>query len=613
MSTISKENSEKPGVEVKISDFVIQAFVDLGIDSAFSVTGGSTMHLNDAVGENSQLSVLYMHNEQSCAMAAEGYARIARKPALVVVTAGPGAINAFNGVFGAYTDSIPMIIISGQARKNTQRSRFGLNELRQLGDQEAPILRMVSEITKQAYEITADMDGPQIASLLVNAYSIATSGRPGPVWIEIPVDVQALQVDPALVAIEQNWISESPDPQTVNALQNLLLRILTSKRPVLLLGSGVQISKTEKLAIELAEKLKIPVLTAWSHDLISSDHPLFFGRPGTIGTRPGNMILQCSDLLLVLGSRLNIRQISYNYDAFAPKAFKVQVDIDSEEFKKPFPKMDLSIHMDLRNFFEHLNLLLDLDQTTIDKTEWIDWCSMVREKYSLKDSDYPVKNNSINAYHLIPEIVRQAASDAILACGDATACIVPFQTAHIKSGMNMFSNSGCASMGYDLPAAIGAAVADRNRSVICFAGDGSIMMNLQELQTLATSGLNVLVVILDNGGYLSIKQTQTNFFGRFHGSNPSSGVTFPDFARVSESFGLPTTELNPMHWQEDLGAVINSVGPRVIVAKLDQDQEFEPRLKSKMVQGVIQTPTLEDMYPHLPSHELAKVMSGSLE
>jgi acetolactate synthase-1/2/3 large subunit len=593
---------------VKISDFVIQVLVDLDIDSAFSVTGGAAMHLNDSVGENTQLSVMYMHNEQSCAMAAEGYARIARKPALVVVTAGPGAINAFNGVFGAYTDSIPMVIISGQARKNTQRSHFGLYDLRQLGDQEAPILNMVSEITKQTYEITAEMDGSQIASLLMDAYSTATSGRPGPVWVEIPVDVQALQVETTPVKFAPNWNSEPPTPETKELLKYLMQKLLLSKRPVLLLGSGIQISKTEKKAIAFAEKLKIPVLTAWSHDVIRSDHPLFFGRPGTIGTRPGNMILQNSDLLLVLGSRLNIRQISYNYDAFAPRAFKVHVDIDSEEFKKPFPKMDLSIQMDLRNFFDNLNPFLDFDQDTIDRTEWISWCQLVRDQYSVKDSDYPVKNDSINAYHLIPEIIRQAANDAIFACGDATACIVPFQTAHLKSEMSMFSNSGCASMGYDLPAALGAAVADRSRPVICFAGDGSIMMNLQELQTLTTSGLNVTVVILDNGGYLSIKQTQTNFFGRFHGSNPASGVTFPDFARVTESFGLPTTELDPLTWREELRGILSLVGPRVIIAKLDQEQEFEPRLKSKMVEGGIKTPTLEDMYPHLDPRELSRVM-----
>jgi acetolactate synthase-1/2/3 large subunit len=593
---------------MKISDFIIQSFVDLGLDSAFSVTGGAAMHLNDSVGENPRLSVMYMHNEQSCAMAAEGYARIARKPALVVVTAGPGAINAFNGVFGAYTDSIPMVVISGQARKNTQRSHFGLHELRQLGDQEAPILNMVSEITKKTYEVTAEMNGSEISDLLVDAFSTATSGRPGPVWIEIPVDVQALQIESVPVTFKSNLNSKPATPETQNLLQDLLQKLLKAKRPVLLLGSGVQISKTEERAIALAEKLKIPVLTAWSHDVISSDHPLFFGRPGTIGTRPGNMILQNSDLLLVLGSRLNIRQISYNYDTFAPKAFKIHIDVDSEEFKKPFPKMDLSIHMDLRSFFDNLNPFLDEDQTTIERTDWISWCQLVRDKYSVRDSDYPVKNDSINAYHLIPEIIRQAENGAILACGDATACIVPFQTAHLKSEMNMFSNSGCASMGYDLPAALGAAVADRGRPVICFAGDGSIMMNLQELQTLATSGLNVTVVILDNGGYLSIKQTQTNFFGRFHGSNPTSGVTFPNFAHVAESFGLPTTELDPVTWRNDLRGILNLVGPRVIVAKLDQSQEFEPRLKSKMVDGVIKTPQLEDMFPHLDPEELSRVM-----
>jgi acetolactate synthase I/II/III large subunit len=596
---------------MKISDYVIDTLVSFGIDSAFSVTGGAAMHLNDSAGENAALQVMYMHNEQSCAMAAEGYARIARKPALVIVTAGPGAINAFNGVFGAYTDSIPMIVVSGQARKNTQKGSFGLSDLRQLGDQEAPILNMAKEITKKTYEVTEEMKGNEIAKLLSDAFIESTLGRPGPVWIEIPVDVQALQVEPVLVGTPSGWQFQEPDSETERALGLLLDQLSTSKRPVLLLGSGVQISHSERQAVALAEQLNIPVLTAWSHDVIKSDHPLFFGRPGTIGTRPGNMILQNSDLLLVLGSRLNIRQISYNYDAFAPKAYKIQVDIDGNEFKKPFPKMDLSIKMDLRDFFESLSRLTSKDSLVEDHSEWITWCQFVKDKYKIKDSDYPVKENSINSYHLIPELIRQAPDNSILACGDATACIVPFQTAYLKNGMSMFSNSGCASMGYDLPAALGAAVADTNRKVICFAGDGSIMMNIQELQTLTTSKLNVLVVILDNGGYLSIKQTQTNFFGRFHGSNPDSGVTFPDFVRVAEAFDLPVTELDPSNWKSELEEIMSSIGPRVVVAKLDQDQEFEPRLKSKMVDGVIQTPVLEDMYPHLDPTEINQIMEMS--
>jgi acetolactate synthase-1/2/3 large subunit len=597
---------------MKISDFVIETFVRFGINSAFSVTGGAAMHLNDSAGENNSLQIMYMHNEQSCAMAAEGYARIARKPALVIVTAGPGSINAFNGVFGAYTDSIPMIIVSGQARKNTQKSFFGLSDLRQLGDQEAPILNMVKEITKKTFEITGQMQGREIAALLTCAYLEATSGRPGPVWIEIPVDVQAIQIEPEPVDTPLGWQLQKPDLRTKRSLELLLDRLLTSKRPVLLLGSGVQISGTERQAIAFAEKFKIPVLTAWSHDVISSDHPLFFGRPGTIGTRPGNMILQNADLLLVLGSRLNIRQISYNYDAFAPKAFKVQVDIDQAEFKKPFPKMDLSLGMDLRDFFESLSQLEPKLLAIKDHNKWLDWCQSVKNQFSVKDSDYSAKDDYINAYHFIPELIRQAPDNSILACGDATACIVPFQTAFLKSGMNMFSNSGCASMGYDLPAAIGAAVADINRPVICFAGDGSVMMNIQELQTLVTSNLDIILVILDNGGYLSIKQTQTNFFGRFHGSNPASGVSFPDFVQVAKAFGLSTIDLDPSNWRSDLTKVLRLRGPRVVVARLDQDQEFEPRLKSRMVEGVIQTPSLEDMYPHLDSEELAEIMRAAL-
>ena len=597
---------------MKLSDLVVSSFVELGVSAAFSVTGGATMHLNDSAGENGALEVLYMHNEQSCAMAAEGYARIARKPALVIVTAGPGAINAINGVFGAFTDSIPMVVVSGQARKNTQKSYFSLNQLRQLGDQEAPILNMVSEITKKTYEITADMSGDQVVDLVREAYSKSISGRPGPVWIEIPVDVQAFDVSVTNSAITQPKVLP-PEPKIdISSLELLLKKILTSKRPVFLLGSGVKISSTESEAIMLAEKFNVPLLTAWSHDVVTSDHPLFFGRPGTIGSRPGNMILQNSDLLVVLGSRLNIRQISYNCDGFAPNAFVVQVDVDSAELNKPFPRIHLGIQSELKNFFSSFQKILDSNQTKFENnSRWISWCTKVKNEFSIKDADYPVKDYVINAYHLIPQIIREAQDDAVLACGDATACIVPFQTAHLKPGMEMFSNSGCASMGYDLPASIGAAFAAPERQVICFAGDGSIMMNLQELQTLKASNLNILVVILDNGGYLSIKQTQSNFFGRFHGSNRDSGITFPDFARVAKSFDLLTLELSPSLWREQLADFMRQNQPRVLVAKLDIEQEFEPRLKSKMIGGVIQTPKLEDMYPHIDSKTLDAIMEAA--
>jgi acetolactate synthase-1/2/3 large subunit len=594
---------------LKVSDLVISRLITLGISQAFSVTGGAAMHLNDSAGESEALSVLYMHNEQSCAMAAEGYARIARKPGLVIATAGPGAINTLNGVFGAFTDSIPMVVLTGQARKNTQKSHFELENLRQLGDQEAPLLEMVKPITKSQYEITQEMTGKQIVALIDKAYGDSIFGRPGPVWIEIPVDVQGLKLEieeeliASIAAHSENSLPKIPS----ESLDLTVKKIQESSRPVLLLGTGVQLSQSEKEAIKFAEKFQIPILTAWAHDIVHSSHPLFMGRPGTIGSRPGNFIVQQADLLIIVGSRLNIRQISYNYEKFAPKAFKIHVDIDNAELNKPFPRTDLQIHSDAKNFFAEILKLTG--GTNSDVSQWMEWCRYVNQEFATKDADYPIRKDVINAYHLIPHIVASAPQNSILVSGDATACIIPFQTAFLQEGMSLFSNSGCASMGYDLPAAIGAAIADPMRPVICFAGDGSVMMNIQELQTLTTLKSDFTLLILDNGGYLSIKQTQSNFFGRFHGSNPESGVTFPDFLKLSSAFGLNVIQLDSENWRNQISENRKHSGVRVLVAHLDREQEFEPRLKSRVENGVITTPELDDMYPHLPDDILELIRS----
>jgi acetolactate synthase-1/2/3 large subunit len=594
----------------KLSDIVISRFVKLGVTDAFSVTGGASMHLNDSVGENPNIQVMYMHNEQSCAMAAEGFARISRRPALVVTTAGPGAINTLNGVFGAFTDSIPMIVIAGQARTNTMKATFGLNDLRQLGDQEAPMLNMVSEITKKQFYVDENIQPSELLSLIDQAYVVATSGRPGPVWIEIPVDVQAKILNITLDEVEKFKLTpiESMENTNIAAQINVLLeKIRESKRPVFLLGSGVQISNTSTQVIDLAETLNIPILTAWSHDIIDSSHPLFMGRPGTIGTRPGNFVLQQSDLIIVLGSRLNIRQISYNWGEFAKNSYLVQVDIDAQELDKPFPvKIDLPIHSSIRNFLNQLSKSID-EIRNLNTSKWLAWCKEIKSKYDLNPDEYPESIGVINPYKLIPYLIDLLPKDSTIVCGDATACIVPFQTAKIRDGLRMFSNSGCASMGYDLPAALGAATANKEVMTLCFAGDGSLMMNIQELQTLHSSNLNIKLIILDNGGYLSIKQTQSNFFGRQHGSSPVSGVTFPDFAKVAQAFGLSTFTLTSSNWKKELVSVLNSVGPQIIIAKLDTEQEFIPRLKSKIIDGVITTPQLDDMFPHLHEDELAQV------
>jgi acetolactate synthase-1/2/3 large subunit len=594
--------------QIKISEAVVSKFTGLGVSTAFSVSGGAAMHLNDSAENNPDLQVVYMHHEQSCAMAAEGYSRISGGPALVIVTAGPGAINAFNGVFGAFTDSIPMIILSGQARSDTQKKFYNLNSLRQLGDQEAPTLKMVESITKKTYEITSDLSAEDILEVMEEAFHTATSGRPGPVWIEIPIDVQGKLLEFNFENSKKIGTDFEPESYELpeEVISDLFLRISKSVKPVLLIGTGVKISGAERKVINFAERFDIPILTNWCHDIIETDHPLFMGRCGTIGTRAGNLILQQSDLLIVLGTRLNLRQISYNFKSFAQNAYKVQIDIDPEELMKPFPTLDQKIHSDAGSFIDQMLEIHDRAKVSISHTLWMKWCNYTKNAYILKSENYPIRSEVINPYHLIPFIFEKAEENTIFACGNATACIVPFQTAIIKSKTTLFSNGGSASMGYDLPSAIGAAIADPERPVVCFAGDGSLMMNIQELQTLLHLELNVLLLILDNNGYLSIKQTQNNFFGRLSGADPKSGVTFPNFHHISDAFGLHTETLDLDDWKNHVENLLQASGPRILVCKLDPEQEFEPRLKSRMIDGQIKTPELDDMFPFLSEDELMR-------
>ncbi len=609
-------NAKSPKLEIdkinwrkmKVSDYVAARLAFLNLDTCFAVTGGGAMHLNDAFGENASIDCRYLHHEQAAAMAAEGYARIAGKPAILNVTTGPGALNAFNGIFGAYTDSIPMLILAGQVRLDTISNIESETGIRQLGDQEVRSMNMVKEITKARFLVKYP---EEIVGVIDTAYFEAVNGRPGPVWVEIPVNIQGSLVDADPMA---NVILPKSDPIEIQSevLASVIDRLSKASRPVIISGSGVRLSGTEGQVLELAELLEVPIATAWTHDTINSDHELYAGRPGTIGTRPGNFVVQNADLLLVLGSRLNIRQVSYNWDSFAKDAEIIWIDIDPIEFNKSYMQRSAitKIESDLKKF---IPALVNLAKSNpVEHKNWIEWCAGVREKYQLRESEYISTNEGINAYHLIPEIFKLIDNETSVVCGNATACIVPFQTAYIKQGMRLFSNSGSASMGYDLPAALGAAVANPSRRVVCLAGDGSIMMNLQELETLKAWNVDVLVVILDNDGYLSIKQTQQNFFGHDHGASPKSGVTFPDFTQVAKAFGLDAHVLDPAgNWKAQLREIVLAKGPRLVVAPLEISQEFIPRLKSKMVNGKIETPELDDMFPHIDENELAELRKSA--
>ena len=490
---------------IRVSDYIAHRLVEFGVRHVFMLTGGGSMFLNSAIGTNPKIKTIFNQHEQACAMAAEGYARITNVPGVINVTTGPGGLNALNGVFGAWTDSIPMLVISGQVKRETFIGSYDLPNLRQLGDQEANIIPMVRSITKYAVTVT---DPQTIRFHLEKAWYLAQSGRPGPCWLDIPVDVQSSQIDEA--ALEGLNSSSEPQPDSARlsvSVAETLHRLKNAERPVILAGSGVRIAGIVDEFLEVVHQLGVPVTTGWTHDIIASDDPVFCGRPGTIGTRGGNFTVQNSDVLLVLGSRLNIRQTGYTWKSFARAAYKIWVDVDAAELNRPTVKPDFPIQADLRDFLsEMLKQLKGWDSTKF--TKWLSWCKERNEKYPAVLPKHREFNGKINPYYFMEVLFDQLGEDDIVVTGNATACVASFQAGKIKLGQRLFSNSGSASMGYDLPASIGAAVAGEGRQVICLAGDGSLQLNIQEFQTIIHYQLPIKIFVLNNGGYLSIRTSQ---------------------------------------------------------------------------------------------------------
>lgn len=590
---------------MKLSDYVVGRLADWGVRHVFLIPGGGSMHLNDSFGRETRIRYICNHHEQASAMAAECYARVTGKTGVLNVTTGPGGINALNGVFGAWTDSVPMLIVSGQVKRETCMAFTGMKHLRQLGDQEVDIVRMAAGITKYSVLVS---DPESIRYHLEKAWYLAAAGRPGPCWIDIPVDVQSAKIDetklrgydPAEDATQ--WDGGRIETQC----RQVIRRLANAERPVLLAGSGVRAAGALEEFREVSRLLSIPVTTAWAHDLIATDDPLYCGRPGTIGGRAGNFTVQNSDALLVLGSRLNIRQVSYNWSSFARQAFKMQVDVDAAELEKPTVRPDLPIHCDLKVFLkEMLRQLPASSYRAKNHSTWLHWCRERLQRYPAVLEKHRKPGSPVNPYHFIERLFDCLADDDVVVCGNAAACIVPFQVARLKTGQRLISNSGSASMGYELPAAVGAAVAREGKRVICLAGDGSIQLNIQELQTVAHHQLPVKIFVLDNGGYLSIRQTQANFFGKLVGESPASGVSFPDMAKLAAAYGLPAACIESDSGFAHISGILNAPGPALCLVRLDPAQEFEPRLKSRQLpDGVMVSPNLEDMYPFLEAEEM---------
>jgi acetolactate synthase I/II/III large subunit len=595
---------------MRVSDYIAKVLADFGVRHVFMLTGGGAMFLNDAFGYEGRIQCVFNHHEQACAMAAEGYARITGQPGVINVTTGPGGINAMNGVFGAWTDSIPMLVVSGQVKRETLLATYNIPGLRQIGDQEADTISMVKPITK--YAVLVD-EPATIRYHLEKAWYLAQHGRPGPVWLDIPIDVQTSQVDPQTLA---GYTPNEPIPADEARLPEIctdaLQMLISAERPVILAGKGIRLGKALGEFEQVIRSLDIPVVTGWtSIDLITSDDPLFCGRPGDLGTRAGNFTVQNADVLLVLGNRLGLRQVSYNWNSFARFAFKILVDIDEVEFLKPTVKLDLAIHSDVKLFLKELERQIEHSGYQPGKhADWLTWCKERVTRYpSVLPRHRENKDGRINPYYFIEQLSAHLNENDVVVCGNGTANVVAFQALFIKKGQRIFANTGDASMGYDLPAAIGAAVAREGKRVICLAGDGSLQLNIQELQTIVQNQLPIKLFILNNEGYLSIRLSQKNMFKRLTGEGPKSGVSFPDIVKIAEAYGIPARRIGYDELEKGIQDVLAQTGPVVCDVLLDPDQPFEPRISSKQLpDGRIVSSNLEEMYPFLDDQELAENM-----
>lgn len=599
----------------RLADYVADFLVNKGVTDVFSVVGGGAMHLNDAIGHNTGLKVTYNHHEQACAMAAEAYARLENRIAAVCVTTGPGGTNAITGVVGGWLDSIPMFILSGQVRYDTT-ARYALQYtktlLRAMGDQEYDIVKSVAPMTKYAVMIE---DPETIRYHLERAWHLATSGRPGPVWVDIPVNYQGCFIETDSLKGYDSTEDDINLPPKVQdeTIVEVLKKIKKAKRPVFHAGYGIRLSGGYGAFRSVLEKLNIPVVTYWNAvDLIEDKHPLYCGRAGNMGDRPGNWAIQNADLILAVGTRISIRQVGYNWKTWAREAEVIMVDIDPAEMKKPTLHVEMPIWADAKDFLQAMDRLTTEPFNTC--SEWLKTCARWKKEYpTVLPRQWEENGTTANVYAFIRYLSSQLPENSLTAVSNGACCVVGNQAYVIQKGSRMANNSAIASMGYGLPAAIGTCISGGRRNTICLEGDGSIMMNLQELQTILTNKLPIKIFMINNSGYHSIRITQTNLFGHHTkvGIGPESGdLSFPEYKKIAEAFGY---RYYSAHSNAEMKYVVDTVlkldGPVFTEIFTDTVQVWEPKSSTKRLEdGTLVSPPLEDLAPFLPREELERQM-----
>ena len=598
-------------MKIRLADYVADFLVSHNITDCFTVTGGGAMHLNDALGHKEGLHCLYNHHEQACAIAAEAYARMNNQIAAVCVTTGPGGTNAITGVVGGWLDSIPMLILSGQVRYDTTARGMGLG-IRAGGDQEFDITKAVASMTKYCEMIE---DPKRIRYALEKALYLATHGRPGPCWLDIPLNFQGCTIETDEL-FGYDPAEDAPEAPAVidEIIDTVIAKLRSAARPVFYAGNGIRLAGACDLFKKLVPKLNIPVATGWDNiDMMADADPLYVGRGGIMGDRAGNFAVQNADVILSVGNRLSIRQVGYSWKTWAREAYVMMVDVDGEELKKPTLHVELPIHADAKDFLEALAKKLPKEGVLCAENGWQETCREWKKNYPVILQKHKDAEGLANPYAFIGALSSRLPEGYTTVVGNGTACVVGSHGYVIKEGQRFIINSGAASMGYDLPAAIGVCVSLGKKEIVCISGDGSIQMNLQELQTILTNRLPIKIFVINNDGYHSIRQTQTNIFGHHTkvGIGPESGdLSFPSLEKLAWAYGYPYRACRTNAEIEDtLNAAFEKEGAFLAEIFVDAGQFFEPKSATKRLpDGSLFSPPLEDLAPFLDREELKSIM-----
>ncbi len=580
---------------IRVADYITKFIYDLGIKHIFLVTGGGAMHLNDAIAKNQELKYICCHHEQAVAMAADAYSRITENFGVGCVTSGPGATNAITGIINAWQDSTSCMIISGQSKKKETIGASGIKGLRQFGALEVDIISMINSITKYSAMIT---EPEKIRYHLEKAVYTAKTGRPGPVWLDIPLDIQGALIDPT--KLEEFIAPKQKIWDTKEKIDTLVKLIKKSKRPLIIAGAGIRHARAIPELMHFIEKFKIPIVTALlGRDIIEQEHPLFIGMPGTKGVRSANFAVQKADLLICIGTSLKVPLIGYEYELFAPNATKVVIDIDVIEHQKPTIKIDLFIESDAKVFLEKLNKKC-FEEGILSYEEWSTVCVNWKKKYPVFLEEYK-KEKEINMYYFIEVLSNKLKNDDIIICDAGFPYYAVSQGLKIKKSQRYVIPASLGTMGYNLPASIGASVAEGGRRVICITGDGSMQMNIQELQTIVHNKLPIKVFILNNQGYVSIKSAQERYFGRLIGEGKETGVSCPDIIKIANAYGIKSLRISKTDELEyGIEQALKEDGPVICDVISSRNQEIRPLVMSEIRRdGTMVSKPLDDMYPFL--------------